>query len=150
MRGGRPVSTNRYSSGTGIQAYFGGQEAGGRQDDNAGDGPVPTCARGVYRDQRTRQNARIHPADLGEAQKTVHNAGDHQADGIHVRGNHHGWARAFTGTAPQSMQGAQFAAADLVDERLPFSGDDFGSWVFVARETGGSEQIFKEGSYISH
>ncbi len=121
-----------------------------RLDDHAGDGLVSTRARGIHCDQRARQDARIHPADLGEAQEAVRNAGDHQADGIHVCGDHHGWARACAGALPQSMQGAKFAAADLVDERRPFGGDDFGDGILVAGETGGSEQFFEEGGYIIH
>jgi hypothetical protein len=48
------------------------------------------------------------------------------------------------------MQGAQFATSDLIHERRPFCGDDIGSWVFVAREAGGSEQFFKEGRERMH
>jgi hypothetical protein len=48
------------------------------------------------------------------------------------------------------MQGAELAAAYLMDERGPPGGDEFGGWVFVAGEAGSREKSFKEGKDIGH
>ena len=129
----------------GVFSGFRRQEIGGRLDDHAGDGFAP-----LYRDQCSRQDARVHPADLGDAEETVHDSGHHQADGIHVGGDHHRWARLNARAAPQSMQRAEFAAADFMNKRPPFIFDDLGGWVFVAGKSGSGDQVFEEGEEFGH
>lgn len=48
------------------------------------------------------------------------------------------------------MQGAEFAATDLVHKRIPFGRDDLSGRILVAGETGSGEQFFEERDYFSH
>ena len=96
------------------------------------------------------QDARIHAADLGDAQETVRDAGDHQADAVHVGGNHHGGAWFLAGAVSQSMQRAELAAADFMNEWLPFVCNDFGSRVLVTGKAGGGDQVFEKGQDFCH
>ncbi len=75
-----------------------------RQDHNSRDGLSLSRPGGKNRNQCPRQDTRIHAADLGQAQESICKPGDHESDGIHMGGNHHGWTRALAGTAPKGME----------------------------------------------
>ena len=82
------------------------------------------------------QDTRIHTAHHGHVQEAVDDGGDHQADGIHVGGNHDGRAQLRAGAAAQPVHRAEPAAAEFVDERFPARLDQPGSRVFIPGETG--------------
>ncbi len=85
-------------------------------------------------------SAVVNAADVGDVQKTIHNAGDHQADGIHVGGNKYGWAGGFFGfgnafrrrTLFQSMDRTEFASADFIYQRSPLLFDEVRYWGFMS------------------
>jgi hypothetical protein len=48
------------------------------------------------------------------------------------------------------MQRAEFAAADLMNEGLPFICNDFGNRILVTGKTGGGKQLFEKGEKFCH
>jgi len=118
LSGSRPVSTRRHStppahpSSSGSKAAEGWATVPGWANFHPPRGCTITAFPG-----RTR--GRCRPP--GDPQESFRDAGDHQADGVHVRGYHYGGARSWSSAMPQSVQRAQFAAADFMHERPPFS-----------------------------
>ena len=87
----------------------------------------------------------------GDAQETIRDAGDHQADAVHVGGNHHG-GRGCAVPVPRRSpcREPSLPRLSLVDQRPPFVCDDFGGRILVAGKTGGGEQFFEKGEEFCH
>ena len=130
----------------GLVADFRRQEAGRRLHDDA-----RQVFKAMHRDWLPRQDARVHTADSGHAQEAAFcDAGHHKADGVHVGCDEQGWARACGCALAQSVQGAESAAAEFMNQRSPFFFNYLGGGSFEAGESGGGEQFFEEGLDVGH
>ena len=84
------------------------------------------------------EGARVEAAERLEAQETIiGDVLDHEADLVHVRGEHHlaAWLRAAAALDADDV--AEGIDRDLVDRCLQFGDDDRADTVFVAGDTGG-------------
>ncbi len=84
-------------------------------------------------DDLTGQYSGVQPADFGHPQKFVHDAGDHQSDGVHMGRQQQAGAR-FCGAAMfESMQAAQATDLDLVHKGTPGVFDELAHGHLVTR-----------------
>ena len=98
---GRPVSTTRYFISTGLPRAEDGSKRSGGCPITPGRSRRPCTVTGLR-----GQDARVHPADLGEIEEAVRrDARDHQANRVHVGCQQDARARLGAGPAFQARAG---------------------------------------------
>ncbi len=132
---------NRYSILTGFARAGGRQEAVGRLDDDGGQ-----VSPAMHGHELPGQDARIDPADFGEAQANHRTMrGDHQADGVHMGRKQHPRARLGAAPAASGRAGCPAGCWKLIDQGTPGLGDDLAGGLFVGRKAGQGNQGLRKG-----
>ncbi len=133
-----------------LQAHWlaflrGGQERIWRLDDNRRQRTELAIFGNMHHHWGVGQDARVDPANLGDAQETVwRDLGHHQPNRIHVRGKQDARAGVRASAAFDPVQAAGAADFQLVHQRAPGIRDDLAYGILKGRKPGKRYKLFQK------